>query len=98
MPSVELSPSTYADLLISPNPDSHPSLITRVNTRISKTTETFKIIIGPSLITQIGNYYQVQVSLESELGQRGPYLVDITVINTPPKFKGRADLSVLGEV
>jgi hypothetical protein len=32
------------------------------------------------------------------LGKRGPYIVNITVINTPPKFVGIAKMSMLKEV
>ena len=38
------------------------------------------------------------VSLENDQGKRGPYLLNISVINTPPKFLGKSDMSVLGEV
>ena len=38
------------------------------------------------------------MSLENDQGKRGPYIVNITVINTPPRFKGIAEMSVLGNV
>ncbi len=40
----------------------------------------------------------MEVSLENDQGKTGPYIVNITVINTPPKFVGKAELSVLEEV
>ncbi len=40
----------------------------------------------------------MEVSLKNDQGKTGPYIVNITVINTPPKFEGTAELSVLGEV
>ena len=42
--------------------------------------------------------YQVQVSLENDQGKRGPFIVNITVLNTQPKFLGKAELSVLENV
>jgi hypothetical protein len=38
------------------------------------------------------------VSLKNDISERGPYIVNITVINTPPIFKDKAELSVLREV
>ena len=40
----------------------------------------------------------VYVSLENDLGKRGPYIVSITVNNTQPKFVGKAEMSVIGKV
>jgi hypothetical protein len=40
----------------------------------------------------------VDVSLENDQGKRGPYIVNITVINTPPKFLEKDELSVLENV
>ena len=38
------------------------------------------------------------MSLENEQGKRGPYIVNITVINTPPKFEGIDEMTILKEV
>jgi hypothetical protein len=94
LPEVSLSPSSYANLLLTPDPNSNPSLITIDNAQITSTSDHFKLNIGPWLITQIGNY-QVNVSLENDQGKRGPYIVNITVINTPPRFLGKDEMSVL---
>ena len=95
MPQVSLSPSTNAELLFTPDPNSEPYLITIENAQISSTNDRFKLSIGPWDVSQIGNYYQVNVSLQNKHGKRGPYIVNITVINTPPKFEGKDEMSVL---
>ena len=38
------------------------------------------------------------MSLENDHGKRGPYIVNITVINTPPKFEGIDEMTILKEV
>ena len=40
----------------------------------------------------------MNVSLENEQGKRGPYIVNITVINTPPKFLEKDEMTILEEV
>jgi hypothetical protein len=97
LPEVNLTPSTYANLSIDSNPISNPSLITIANPQIISTNERFKLNIGPWVISQIGTYSQVKVSLESDQGKRGPYIVNITVINTPPKFEGIGEMNEIGE-
>ena len=97
MPQVTLNSSTYADLSFDPSPTSHPPFLTIANARINSTSERFKFNLNRSLISEFKNY-QVYVSLENELGKRGPYIVNITVINTQPKFVGKAEMSVIGKV
>ena len=50
------------------------------------------------MISQIGTYYQVQVSLENDQGKRGPYIINIIVINTPPSFLQKTEMSVIDEI
>jgi hypothetical protein len=40
----------------------------------------------------------VQLSLENDQGKRGPYIVNITVVNTPPKFEGKDEMNMLDEI
>ena len=40
----------------------------------------------------------MEVSLENDQGKRGPYIVNITVINTPPKFEGIDEMNVFDEI
>ena len=82
---MNFTPSTYADLSFHPDPNSYPSFITISSARINSTIKILKLKIAPTLISQMQNY-QVQVSLENDQGKRGPYIVNITVLNTPPKF------------
>jgi hypothetical protein len=96
LPQVILSPSSYAEQLIASN--SCPTSITINNAKISSMDDRFKLDIGPWDVSHIDTYCQVQVSLQNEYGKRGPYIVSINVINTPPRFKGKEELSVVGEV
>jgi hypothetical protein len=97
LPQVSLNSSNYSDLFFYPDANSHPSFITIANAQINSTSERFKLNLNRSLITQFKNY-QVKVSLENDLGQRGPYIVNITVNNTQPKFLGKAEMSVIAKV
>jgi hypothetical protein len=92
---VSLSPSTYSNLSFTSN--NYSSQISIENAQITSASERFILNIGPWLISEIGNY-QVNVSLENDQGKRGPYIVNITVINTPPKFLEKDELSVLENV
>jgi hypothetical protein len=65
LPQVNLSSSTYADLLFYPDPNHPPTFIERVKTQINSARELFELDIGPCTISDIGNY-QVQVSLEND--------------------------------
>jgi hypothetical protein len=67
------------------------------NAQINSQNSLFVLKIAPTLISQIG-YYQLVVSLENDQGLRGPYLVNITVANTPPQYQGKAELSIIDEV
>jgi hypothetical protein len=40
----------------------------------------------------------VQVTIENDQGKRGPYIVNITFVNTPPKFIGKTELKEIGKV
>jgi hypothetical protein len=40
----------------------------------------------------------LEVSLENDQGKRGPFIVNITVINTPPKFEGIDEMNMLDEI
>jgi hypothetical protein len=88
---VNVTPSNYAELKFHPEPNSYPSFISIASGRVNSTSERFKLKIAPTLISQIGNY-QVQVTVENDQGKRGPYIVNITFVNTPPKFDGKAEL------
>jgi hypothetical protein len=94
---VTLNNSAYANLSFYPDPTSHPSFLTIANARINSTSERFKFNLNRSLISEFKNY-MVYVSLENDLGKRGPYIVSITVNNTQPKFVGKAEMSVIGKV
>jgi hypothetical protein len=62
---VNLSSSTYADLLFYPDPNNLPAFITKVKTKINSASELFELYIGPCTVSDIGNY-QVKVSLEND--------------------------------
>ena len=40
----------------------------------------------------------LSLSLSNDQGLRGPYLVNINVINTPPQYEGKGKLSIIEEV
>jgi hypothetical protein len=94
---VNVTPSNYAELRFHPEPNSYPSFISIASGRVNSTSDRFKLKIAPTLITQIGNY-QVQVTIENDQGKRGPYIVNITFVNTPPKFIGKTELKEIGKV
>lgn len=40
----------------------------------------------------------MQLSLENDQGKRGPYIVNITVVNTPPNIEGIDEMNMLKEI
>jgi hypothetical protein len=95
---VSLSPSTYADLWWFYSNSNNPlTFITIENTHINPTNPLFQLKIPPRQSSQIGNY-QLAVRLVNDQGISEPYLVNINVINTPPQYKGKAELSIIAEV